>query len=124
MRKGINSVESNVLIVQMSNDWSKNHLEQTRDEITELILRELDFENSDWIKNAEHHAHRWRFARPYVEPSRLEHDRITCAGDAWAEPLGTVQAAIKSAEDGAFEMIWKRHYAKKQAPISLQTTLF
>ena len=46
------------------------------------------------------------------------------AGDAWAEPIGTIQAALKSAEVAAMELVWKLHYAQQNKPIMMQTTLF
>ena len=124
MRNGIDEDESNVLIVQMVNEWSKKHLEKSRDEVTELILQELQSVSQDWLETAAFHAHRWRFSRPVSHPHPLDEYRITFAGDAWAEPIGTVQAALKSAEQAALELIWKLHYAKKPEPISMQTTLF
>ncbi|MEC7484250.1 MAG: FAD-dependent oxidoreductase, partial [Candidatus Thermoplasmatota archaeon] len=124
MRNGIDEDESNVLIVQMVNEWSKKHLEKSRDEVIQLILQELQSVSQDWLETAAFHAHRWRFSRPVSQPHSLDVDRITFAGDAWAEPIGTVQAALKSAEQAALELIWKLHYAKKPEPISMQTTLF
>ena len=120
----MNNEESNVLIVQMAKEWTKEYLENSRDEVTDLILHELRPMHSDWLATAEFHAHRWRFSRPANRPHPLDDDRITCAGDAWAEPIGTVQAALKSAEQAALELVWKRHYAKRKEPISMQTTLF
>ena len=58
------------------------------------------------------------------QPQPIDEVRLTFAGDAWAEPIGTVEAAVRSAKQAALELIWKRHYAKKQKPISMQTTLF
>lgn len=124
IRCGINDANSNVLIVQMGNEWSKRHLEKSRDAIVELILQELQPLESDWLKQAQFHAHRWRFSRPITRPASLEHERISCAGDAWAEPIGTIEAAMKSGEFAALELIWKRHYAQNMKPISMQTTLF
>lgn len=124
MRNGVDEDESNVLIVQMVNEWSKEHLEKSRDEVTELIRQELQSASQEWLESASFHAHRWRFSRPLIQPQPLDEERITFAGDAWAEPIGTVDAALKSAEQAALELIWKRHYAKKQEPISMQTTLF
>ena len=76
------------------------------------------------VETVAFHAHRWRFSRPLSRPQPIDDNRLTFAGDAWAEPIGTVQAALRSAEQAALELIWKRHYAKKQEPISMQTTLF
>ena len=42
MRTGIDDEESNVLIVQMANEWSKEHLEKSRDEVTELIRQNFN----------------------------------------------------------------------------------
>ena len=129
MRPGINQNSSNVLIVQMSNEWSKIHLEKARNSITDLVLSELKSiplsrKAQAWIESASTHAHRWRFARPLQRPKRVQDDRITMAGDAWSEPIGTIEAALKSGEFAALELVWKLHYAKKPEPISLQTTLF
>ena len=124
MRRGIDDRESNVLIVQMANEWSKEHLEKSRDEVTELIRQELQSVSQEWLETAAFHAHRWRFSRPINRPHPLDEERITFAGDAWADPIGTVEAAMRSAEQAALELIWKLHYAKKPEPISMQTTLF
>ena len=124
IRRGIDHPESNVMIVQMSNTWSKEHLELSREEVTELILNELNSIDSDWLEQADFHAHRWRFARPMHQPDRWHHQRITLAGDAWASPVGTIEASLKSAEFAALELIWKLHSEKKKKPISMQTTLF
>ena len=124
LRTGIDDEESNVLIVQMANEWSKEHLEKSRDEVTELIRQELQSVSQEWLETAAFHAHRWRFSRPMSQPQPIDEDRLTFAGDAWAEPIGTVEAAIKSAEKAVLELIWKLHYSKKQEPISMQTTLF
>ncbi|CAI8381540.1 MAG: Uncharacterised protein [Candidatus Poseidoniaceae archaeon] len=124
MRRGIDDSNSNVLIIQMANAWSKEHLELTRDEITDLILQEVRPIASAWFKGAHFHAHRWRFSRPINRPASIEKNRITFAGDAWAEPIGTIEAALRSAEVAALELIWKLHYAQQTKPISMQTTLF
>ena len=124
MRRGINDSNSNVLIVQMANAWSKKHLERTRDEITDLILQEVQPIASAWFKDAHFHAHRWRFSRPINRPTSFDNNRITFAGDAWAEPIGTIEAALNSAEVAALELVWKLHYAQQTKPITMQTTLF
>ena len=82
----------------MANAWSKEHLERTRDEITNLILQEVQPIASSWFENAHFHAHRWRFSRPINRPRIFKENRITFAGDAWAETIGTIEAALKSAE--------------------------
>jgi predicted NAD/FAD-dependent oxidoreductase len=112
------------MIVQMSNIWSKEHLELSREEVTDLILNEIKPFGPDWLEEADVHAHRWRFARPMHQPDRRHHQRITFAGDAWASPVGTIEASLKSAEFAALELIWKLHSAKEKKPISMQTTLF
>ena len=124
MRRGVNDANSNVLIVQMANAWSKKHLERTRDEITDLILQEVQPIASAWFKDAHFHAHRWRFSRPINRPRIFKENRITFAGDAWAEPIGTIEAALKSAESASLELVWKLHYAQQTKPITMQTTLF
>ena len=124
IRRGIGLEDSNVLIVQMGSDWSKKHLEKSRDEVRDLIHQELQSVDQGWLETASFHAHRWRFSRPLSQPQPIDEDRITFAGDAWAEPIGTVEGALKSAEKAALELIWKLHFAKKQEPISMQTTLF
>ena len=124
IRRGIDDHNSNVLIVHMTNTWSKMHLESSRDEITQLILEELRPINAEWFDDAGFHAHRWRFSRPSRRADRLHHKRISFAGDAWSEPVGTVEAAMKSAEFAALELVWKLHYNQVFDPISLQTTLF
>ena len=103
---------------------ARNTLNKSRDEVTDLIHRELQSVDQGWLETASFHAHRWRFSRPLSQPQPIDEDRITFAGDAWAEPIGTVEGALKSAEKAALELIWKLHFAKKQEPISMQTTLF
>lgn len=124
IRKGVQKLDSNVLIVHMTNEWSKRHLERSRDEVVELIMNELQPIQSDWFENAGFHAHRWRYSRPLTQPERIHHERITFAGDAWAEPLGTVEGALNSAEFAALELVWKINYAQNRPSISMQTTLF
>ena len=124
VRRGIKDPDSNVLIVHMDNEWSKQHLELERDEITDLILDELKSNRSEWLTDAEFHAHRWRFARPTEQPQRLNHSRLTFAGDAWSQPIGTIEAAIKSAEFASMELVSKLHSLEKKQSISMQTTLF
>ena len=62
--------QSNNLIIHMKNEWSKENLEDTRQELIEKFMQraklEIDNDLFDWIEESNVHAHRWRFSRPTV----------------------------------------------------------
>ena len=111
----------------MSSLWSDKYLEESREEIITRILNEVetiaDLDSQEWIKTAETHAHRWRFARPRKAPISVDLERISFAGDAWSEPLGTIKAAINSAEWAVAELLFKLQNISPNT-VSHQTTLF
>jgi predicted NAD/FAD-dependent oxidoreductase len=127
LRRGIDDVSSNHVIVQMTSSWSDKHLEESQEFITkrilELIQSDVDDEAFEWISTASIHAHRWRFARPKMVPKEVDIERISFAGDAWSKPLGTIEAAIDSATWSVAELLFKLKLTT-QDRISHQTTLF
>ena len=108
--------------------WSDKYLEESRDEITERILKELettvDSESLEWISTANIHAHRWRFARPKQTPKTVDIERISFAGDAWSEPLGTIEAAVNSAKWAVAELLWNLNSNVTTKSVGYQTKLF
>jgi len=112
----------------MSTLWSDKYLEETREEITKRILNEVekivDSESLKWINTAKIHAHRWRYARPKKKPKQVELDRIIFAGDAWSEPIGTIEAAVKSAKWAVAELLWNLNSNLNKTKTGYQTSLF
>ncbi|MBT3652023.1 MAG: NAD(P)-binding protein [Euryarchaeota archaeon] len=128
IRRGIKDNSSNHIIVQMGTLWSDKFLEESRDEITERILKELettvDSESLEWISTANIHAHRWRLARPKQTPKTVNIERISFAGDAWSEPLGTIEAAVNSAKWAVAELLWNLNSKPTTKSVAYQTKLF
>ena len=128
IRRGINHNSSNHIIVQMSTLWSDTYLEESRADITERVLKELETcvnsESQEWISTASIHAHRWRFARPRESPKPVDIERISFAGDAWSEPLGTIEAAVNSAEWAVAELLYNLNSNSNNKSVGYQTKLF
>ena len=128
IRRGFNDNSSNHIIIQMSTMWSDKYLEETREEITERILNEVetiaDPDSKEWVKTAKTHAHRWRFARPREAPISVDLERISFAGDAWSDPLGTIEAAINSSKWAVAELLWNLNSNAKEKSVGYQTKLF
>ena len=128
IRRGIDDNLSNHIILQMSSSWSDKYLEESRDEITKRIVNEvltqLDDGSQEWISDASIHAHRWRYARPKKKPKQVELDRIIFAGDAWSEPIGTIEAAVKSAKWSVAELLWNINSESQPKNTGYQTQLF
>ena len=128
IRRGINNISSNHVILQMASSWSDKHLEESQEVIIERILElmrsDMDDEAFEWISTASIHAHRWRFARPKMIPKEVDIERICFAGDAWSKPLGTIEAAIDSAKWSVAELLWNLNTNTKQKNTGYQTQLF
>ena len=128
IRRGIDDVSSNHVIIQMASTWSDKHLEESQEviieRILELIQSDIDDEAFEWISTASIHAHRWRFARPKVAPKEVDIERISFAGDAWGKPIGTVEAAIDSAKWSVAELLWNLNSNAKPKNSGYQTQLF
>lgn len=128
IRRGIDDHLSNHIILQMSSTWSDKYLEETRDSITKRVLEEimpqLDTESKDWFVGSSIHAHRWRYARPKNTPKQAEIERITFAGDAWSEPVGTIEAAVESAKWAVAELLWSLNSTSQTKKAGYQTQLF
>jgi predicted NAD/FAD-dependent oxidoreductase len=128
IRRGINNISSNHVILQMASSWSDKHLEESQEVIIERILKlmqsDIDDEAFEWISTASIHAHRWRFARPKMIPKEVDIERICFAGDAWSKPLGTIEAAIDSAKWSVAELLWNLNTNTKQKNTGYQTQLF
>ncbi len=84
----------------------------------------MDSESLKWISTATIHAHRWRFARPRETPKPVDIERISFAGDAWSEPLGTIEAAVNSAKWAVAELLWNLNANAKPKNSGYQTQLF
>jgi predicted NAD/FAD-dependent oxidoreductase len=128
IRRGINDDSSNHIIIQMSTLWSDKYLEESREEITARVLKEIekrvDSESLEWISTASIHAHRWRFARPRESPKLVDIERISFAGDAWSEPLGTIEGAVNSSKLAVAELLWNLNSNSKKPSAGYQTKLF
>ena len=128
IRRGIDDNLSNHIILQMSSSWSDKYLEESRDKITKRILNDvisqLDNGSQEWISSASIHAHRWRYARPKEIPKQVDIERITFAGDAWNEPVGTIEAAIESSKWAVAELLWNLNSNIKKTKTGYQTSLF
>ena len=128
LRRGINDVFSNHVIIQMGSTWSDKHLEESQEfiieQILELIKSEMDHEAIEWISTASIRAHRWRYARPKIVPEEVDIERISFAGDAWSKPIGTVEAAIDSAKWAVAELLWNLNTNMKPKNSGYQTQLF
>ena len=112
----------------MSSAWSDKYLEESRDKITKRILNDvisqLDNGSQEWISSASIHAHRWRYARPKKIPEQVDIERITFAGDAWSEPVGTIEAAIESSKWAVAELLWNLNSNSQPKSTGYQTQLF
>ena len=84
----------------------------------------MDDETFEWISTASIHAHRWRFARPKMVPKEVDIERISFAGDAWSEPLGTIEAAVNSAKWAVAELLWNLNSNPTTKSVGYQTKLF
>ena len=128
IRYGLEGEQSNNLIIHMNNDWSKEHLEYTRQELIEKFMQlaklEIDDDLFEWIEKSEVHAHRWRFSRP----TTIAHDpglsRVKFAGDAFANPIGTVEGAIKSAKLATLDLVWSLDSLQEKQKTIIQSKLF
>ena len=112
----------------MTTLWSDKYLEESREEIIARVLKEtqaeLNSESLEWISTANIHAHRWRFARPKRSPTPVRIERISFAGDAWSEPIGTIEGAVNSAEWAVAELLWNLNSNSKVKSVGYQTKLF
>ena len=128
IRRGINDDYSNHIILQMTTLWSDKYLEESREEIIARVLKEaqteLNSESLEWISTANIHAHRWRFARPKRSPTPVRIERISFAGDAWSEPIGTIEGAVNSAKWAVAELLWDLNSNSKTKSVGYQTQLF
>ena len=87
-------------------------------------MPQLDTESKDWFVGSSIHAHRWRYARPKNTPKQAEIERITFAGDAWSEPVGTIEAAVESAKWAVAELLWSLNSTSQTKKAGYQTQLF
>ena len=128
IRRGIDDNLSNHIILQMSSIWSDKYLEESRDEIIKRIVNDvvsqLDDGSQEWFSRASIHAHRWRYARPKKIPEQVYIERITFAGDAWIEPVGTIEAAIESSKWAVAELLWNLNSNSQPKSTGYQTQLF
>ena len=117
---------SSCLVLHSNSEWSKKHLEKSRDEIVELILHQCrkfaDNDALEWLDSSNCQGHRWRFARAIRVGSKINTPRIVMAGDAWGEPVGTVGGAISSGAWAAAELVFYLSNFSKKGP-EIQSSL-
>lgn len=128
IRYGLEGEQSNNLIIHMNNDWSKEHLEDTRQELIEKFMQlaklEIDDDLFEWIEKSEVHAHRWRFSRPKTIARDPGLSRVKFAGDAFANPIGTVEGAIRSAKLATLDLTWSLDSLQGKQKTIIQSKLF
>lgn len=128
IRYGIKGERTANLIIHMSNDWSKKNLEDSRQELIlkfmEVAKLELEKGLIDWIEKSEIHAHRWRFSKPAQIAEDPGFNRVKFAGDAFSQPIGTVQGAIKSAKLATLDLAWSLHSLQEKQKRIIQSKLF
>ena len=128
IRYGTGSKPQRNVIVHFTNEWSKQNLENNRHEIIakfqEIAKQNFSESLTDWIAESSMHAHRWR----YSKPTKLALDpgltRIKFAGDAFCEPLGTVEGAIASGKLASLDLIWELDDQREKKRVSVQSKLF
>lgn len=79
---------------------------------------------TNWISNSSMHAHRWRYSRPTKLALDPGLTRIKFAGDAFSEPLGTVDGAIASGKLASLDLIWELDNLREKKRVSVQSKLF
>jgi predicted NAD/FAD-dependent oxidoreductase len=121
------SDEKRGLVVHLTTDWSREHLEMERAEVIQEFLNMVEATDSkgiDWLKEATIQAHRWRYGQS-SEPGASAHlPRFVEAGDAWGEPIGTGGGAMRSGAWAAAHIAWQcsQHLQPNKTPV--QQTLF
>ena len=112
----------------MKNEWSKENLEDTRQELIEKFMQqaklEIDNDLFNWIEKSDVHAHRWRFSRPRIIAHDPGFSRVKFAGDAFAHPIGTVEGAIKSAKLATLDLAWSLDSLQEKEKTIIQSKLF
>ena len=128
IRYGIEGEQSNNLIIHLKNEWSKENLEDTRQELIEKFMQqaklEIDNDLFKWIEKSDVHAHRWRFSRPRIIAHDPGFSRVKFAGDAFAHPIGTVEGAIKSAKLATLDLAWSLDSLQEKEKTIIQSKLF
>lgn len=128
IRYGTGSKPQNNVIVHFTNEWSKQNLENSRQEIInkfhEIARQNFSETLTNWITNSSMHAHRWRYSRPTKLALDPGLTRIKFAGDAFSEPLGTVDGAIASGKLASLDLIWELDNLRERKRVSVQSKLF
>ena len=86
------SDEKRGLVVHLTSDWSREHLEMERAEVTQEFLNMVEATDSkgiDWLKGATIQPHRWRYGQSSKRGTSAHLPRLVEAGDAWGEPIGS-----------------------------------
>ena len=115
------------LVVHLSPEWSRTHLEMDRTDVIQSffsMVEDLESSALDWIKAATVQAHRWRFSRSSAIGQRSGFSRLVEAGDAWAEPVGSGGAALRSGAWAAANMAWQCRPPVEHQTTAVQKTLF
>ena len=115
------------VVVHLSAEWSREHLEMERIDVTQAFLAMVagvGKEALQWIREATVQAHRWRFGRSSATGERSHLPRLVEAGDAWGEPVGTGGAALSSGAWAAANIAWQCSHHLQPKPTAVQQTLF
>ena len=102
-------------------------LEMEQTEVIQAFMDMIGKENIndiDWLKEATMQAHRWRYGRSGKSGASANLPRFVEAGDAWGEPVGTGEGAMRSGAWAAAHIAWQcsQHLQPNKAPV--QQTLF
>jgi photolyase PhrII len=121
------SDEKRGLVVHLTSDWSREHLEMERAEVTQEFLNMVEATDSkgiDWLKGATIQPHRWRYGQSSKRGTSAHLPRLVEAGDAWGEPIGTGGGAMRSGAWAAAHIAWQcsQHLQPTKPPV--QQTLF
>ena len=117
----------NGVVVHLSPEWSREHLEMERVDVGQAFLtmvEALDETALNWVKSATLQAHRWRFGRAITLGERANLPRLVEAGDAWCEPVGTGGAALRSGAWAAANIAWQCGQNARPVSGPVQQTLF
>ena len=121
------SEDRNGVVVHLSPEWSREHLEMERVDVGQAFLtmvEALDETALNWVKSATLQAHRWRFGRAITLGERANLPRLVEAGDAWSEPVGTGGAALRSGAWAAANIAWQCGQNARPVSGPVQQTLF
>ena len=125
---GVDQASSSHLIVHMDSKWSRQYVDLSKEEALQRIMQKMRHALppllQEWIDQSKGMAHRWRYARAERIADNPHLPRLSFAGDAWSEPVGTAGAALLSAAWATAELLWEFYQSQEVKSISVQSTLF